>query len=229
MDYVYICRGGENEELRYSIRSLIKFAKDPNIIIFGQGPDWYGGQRAIVDPQGSKYKNARANLKALIESDLVSEEFVLMNDDFYLMREIDDEPPIWNGGPLFEKILIRKKMHPFASYTNLLLETYRSIQTLGIKEPLDYELHTPLKMTKTGLAEAMQYPGLWRSIYGNLNNIGGERHNDVKIYADPDRSLDKEFVVTLYLSSDDESFESVKNKYLKYLFLKPSEYELDQS
>ncbi len=225
MDLVYICRAGENEELRYSIRSAEKNLKFDNLWIVGDAPDWYTGNLIKVDPVGTKYIVARKNLKTLANSDQISEDFILMNDDFFIMQPMDTVS-IWHGGRLDEKIKYRKVIASNSSYTNLLSETYTVLRRQGHRSALDYELHTPLPMTREGLRNVLGYGGLWRSLYGNLSGIGGEQHEDVKLYH-PASILYKEIKdieTTPYLSSDDASF-AILSYELNKRFPEPSSYE----
>jgi hypothetical protein len=72
MDFVYICKDGINEELRYSIRSVVESFPDSNIWVVGGKPDWYVGNYIKVDQKLTKYKNALYNLKAITESEEIS-------------------------------------------------------------------------------------------------------------------------------------------------------------
>lgn len=225
MDYAYICRSGENEELRYSIRSVVKNTTKPNIVIFGQTPDWYNGDAQIIKELGSKYTRARANLLAITKSDLISDKFILMNDDFYIMKRTS-LPPVWHGGYLLDKVQERKKKNPDSPYASQLMETYKSLRRMGITDPIDYELHTPLQMTKDGLQEALKKPGLWRSLYGNVNNIGGEYHEDVKVYPE-DFSIESYDWTkkSQYLSTMDAAFDQKVGDMIKARFNKKTKYE----
>jgi hypothetical protein len=84
MDFVYICKPGDNEELRYSIRSVLYSFPDANIWLVGGKPSWYSGNYIYVDQKHHKYANAINNLHAICDSNEISEEFVLMNDDFFI-------------------------------------------------------------------------------------------------------------------------------------------------
>ena len=57
MDLVYICKPGDNEELRYSIRSAVKNLKFDNLYLVGGKPDWYDGKFIAVEPIPNKFKN----------------------------------------------------------------------------------------------------------------------------------------------------------------------------
>lgn len=110
MDAVYIFRSESiknNELLRYSIRSLeINMPDLENVYIVGDYPGFlkYARNLPCKDVHEKKWQNAFAKtLIACGESDL-SDEFILMNDDFYLNEAfMSEDLPFWavkggNGG-----------------------------------------------------------------------------------------------------------------------------------
>jgi hypothetical protein len=226
MDYVYVCRSGENEELRYSIRSLVKNLPDVNVWIIGDAPKWYTGNIVYTPSIGQKYTIVRSNLQALTETDDIGEHFVLMNDDFFVMKPMG-AIETWHGGTLWEAYKRRSQLEPYSTYTQFLLQTYKTIKHLGIKDPINYELHTPLPMTKSALSYAVGQPGLWRSITANRDNIGGTQHEDVKLYLPSSKMYQErnDLDNLAYLSSDDGTFEILLTKYLEDAFPDPSPYE----
>lgn len=227
MDLVYICRAGENEELRYSIRSAEKNLKFDNLWIVGSAPGWYTGNLIQTDPNGVKYAVARRNLKALATSDKISNDFILMNDDFFVMKPLE-EVVVWHGGRLDEKLKFRMSVSPNSAYSHMLYETYNVLKRSKMPDALDYELHTPLPMTREGLRDVLGYGGLWRSLYSNFNGIGGEEHKDVKIYSTETRIANKELSIddSIYLSTDDGSFPQLRDTVLNDMFPEPSSFEL---
>ena len=85
MDIVYFARGEENEELRYSIRSVCKnFAFPVNkLVIVGTKPSYITPDLFIkLDPKINKYANVRMAIEKVLDDDRISEDFILMNDDF---------------------------------------------------------------------------------------------------------------------------------------------------
>jgi hypothetical protein len=229
MDFVYICKDGNNEELRYSIRSVVENFPDSKIWVVGGKPSWYTGNYIEVNQNLSKYRNAIENLKALCNSEDISDRFVLMNDDFYIVKNIDSIKD-YHGGPLLEKINLYQKLNSNSNYTRKLAATYKKIKSLGIENPLDYELHVPMVMEKEKLKQTLQnnYQFLWRSIYGNVFNVGGEQMEDVKVYVKGPlvlKSYNLKKDDHIYLSSADTSFDILFNNILKKQFTQKTKYE----
>ncbi len=229
MDFVYICKEGTNEELKYSIRSVVESFPDSNIWIVGGKPDWYVGNYIKVEQRESKYKNAVENLKTISVSDQISESFVLMNDDFYIIKKIN-KIENFHGGYLLNKINLYQKLNGNSQYTRKLSGTYKKLKALGFENPLDYELHVPMIMEKTKLKIVLELIDqfLWRSIYGNKFNVGGTEMQDVKVYNSGPLVL-KSYNLNIdnhtYLSSADSSFNNIFNKILKDKFNKKTKFE----
>ena len=150
MDFVYICKDGVNEELKYSIRSVVESFPEPTIWVVGGKPDWYTGKYIKVEQKESKYKNAVKNLETICFSEEISESFVLMNDDFYIIKKID-KIENFHSGFLLDKINLYQKLNGNSQYTRKLSGTYKKLRALGFENPLDYELHVPMIMEKEKL------------------------------------------------------------------------------
>ena len=228
MDLVYICRAGENEELRYSIRSAVKNLPHDKIWVVGGKPDWYTGNYIKVSQTRSKYVNARNNLKTICASEDISDSFILMNDDFYIINKVDSVPYMYSG-TLDTKIKIREDLFTGNSYITLLKQTL-SILSRRSKNPiLDYELHVPMVMEKKKLSKVLRFSGLWRSAYGNMFEVGGIKVRDVKVYNINNKFYSNGYDINnleyAYLSSEDNSFEMIKEKVLNKTFKTKSIYE----
>ena len=230
MDIVYICRRGENEELRYSIRSVVKHLPHDKIWLVGYKPDWYTGNFIPVIDRFSKYKNIRMALKAIAESEEITEDFLLMNDDFFIVKPVD-KIETYNGGLLKDKVDQYRVLHGSGAYLSLIENTYSRLVRSGIENPIDYDIHVPMPMDKTGLNSVWNLPCLPQSMFGNLNNISSRTISDVKHYDTPkmkSKSYDYLNGDLPFISSEDRSFNDVYEDVLKDLFIDPSPYESPQ-
>lgn len=228
MDFVYICRDGENEELRYSIRSILYSFPEAKVWLVGGKPGWYSGSFIPVEQNSNKYANALKNLKYLCEHPEISENFVLMNDDFYIIKKINSVEQFYNG-LLSDKINRFTQITGSSMYIKKLITTNKKLVELGIKNPIDYELHVPMPMSKSGLLDVItKYPEcLWRSMYGNLFNVGGTQMDDVKVYVNK-RHLARSNEITdnsIYMSTEDTSLNTMLDKILRQMLPEPSIYE----
>jgi hypothetical protein len=232
MDVVYICRPGDNEELRYSIRSVVKNLPHSRIWLIGGKPSWYTGDHIHVPQKGSKFKNARANMNAIVRSKEISDDFVLMNDDFFILKPIG-RPEYYYAGTLQQKIEYFESEHPRSKYTQLLRKTMKVLNENGIEEPLDYALHVPFVMNKQKLAEVLPLSISWHISYGNIYKVSGERvrlknggSRDVKVYVKSGKftGMSSNSISDIYLSTADSSFQHVLGLLAKR-FPEPSKYE----
>lgn len=229
MDCVYICRKGENEELRYSIRSLIKHSPYKNIWLVGYKPSWYSGNFMPVEDIGGKFSNIANALKQLCDNEEISKDFILMNDDFFITKPIDSMP-IFHGGLLNDKIAEYQELDPKSRYTSLLISTQNFLTSSKIKNALDYDIHVPMPMNRIALKSLVNSRYFPRSVYGNVVNLGGEPIKDVKTYAFNSQLSERSsnFLESdlPFISSEDGSFKEIYDSLLRDMFPDPSPYEL---
>jgi hypothetical protein len=214
MNFVYICRSGKNEELRYSIRSVLNSFPDSTIWVVGGRPDWYCGNHIEVSQDKNTYTNAINNLKAICSSIDIDEDFILMNDDFFIINKINDIQYFY-GGTLVEKVLLYKDLTGSSSYIDKLSNTLNKLKRYGVEQPLDYELHVPFPVNKKNLYKILNKNDrlLYRSFYGNMFNVGGLKIEDVKIYDRTGlmkKSFDYQNIDTDFLSTTDTSFNTIE-------------------
>jgi hypothetical protein len=228
MDYVYICREGDNEELRYSIRSVVAHASHNNIWLVGYKPAWYRGDFVDLPDTATKFDNIINCTKAITSVGAISDDFVLMNDDFFFLKDVGIVPT-YHGGFLRDKIDRYIELGS-RRYATLLSRTYNNLVRQGIKDPLDYDIHVPMPMNKQKLRESIKKTYFPRSGYGNINNIGGTHIQDVKTYSAKNplnpNSYDFKTGDMPFVSTEDGSFQEVYETVLKDMFPEPSQYEV---
>lgn len=220
MDYVYICRTGDNEELRYSIRSVVKYATYDNIWVIGNKPDWYKGNYIEVKDIGHKFENITNCYKILPSIGALSEDFVLMNDDFFILKPLG-RMPIFYDGTLTNKIDSHTLINGLSKYARILIKAKKELMKNGIEDPLCYEVHMPMVFNKTMLSYMEHTNDAPRSMYGNTYGIGGIKVKDVKIYKNNGRVNIEE---SHFISTEDNSFQLIKDK-LQEIFSEPSVFE----
>lgn len=224
MKAVYVCRGGANEELRYSLRSVERnLPCVDDVVIYGGKPRWCVAKLVTQTVGATKYAKAYHNLRLACMDESMDDSFVLMNDDFYVM-EPTERVEYAHRGSLLKLVEWYESEHPKAVYTANTRRTYDFLVGIGIKDPVSYELHIPMVFEKDKLLEVLDMisgdMGLqYRTIYGNLCDVGGEYTEDVKVYAKGD-----EIPEGRYLSSWDPAFETVR-RHLHGVFPEPSIWE----
>lgn len=222
-DVVYVVRPGEkNEELRYSLRSLRNLPHG-KVWIAGYCPSWVTGVGAIpVSTRPGGHRSAKANLTAACEHPEVSESFVYFNDDFFVMQPMD-KVPVMHRGPVSDLVGNTQMLNAYTRASRLTLEILRS---KGIAEPLMYDLHAPMTVTKHGMLEALALCSSQmiqeRTMYGNLNSVGGELARNHKV------RTQKGWQSWPFVSTNDASFRgNPVGKFIRAAFPDQSEYETE--
>lgn len=191
-DLVYVVKqGDDNEELRYSLRSL-RNLEHGTVWIVGYKPPWVTGVGHLPTRQDrSKYENSTANLLAAATHPEVSEDFVLMNDDFFVVKPVD-QVPVLHRGPV-----VRVEHHYYEKYKDQMPGDYRLgmtqtkylLERWGHADPLSYEVHVPMPLEKAKVVEVLKRAfdtekirALHkRTLYGNVWDLGGTEIADTKV------------------------------------------------
>ena len=233
MDIVYLVKECKvNEELVFSLRSLINLPHD-KVFIVGGLPDSINKSQVIHIPvlqRRTKYQNTTANLQTICRNELLSEDFILMNDDFFILKPIKSlEELNLCRGPI-DSVLEEYKQR-YGDFSNPYIQGMKQtkifLEDRGIANPLSYELHIPMVMNKKKFLDIFSIPYIngvsvlhKRTVYGNLYCKNSKVINDVKVLQDYFYPLGSD----KFLSSEDSSFFRLK-KYLRRLFPQKSQYE----
>lgn len=228
-DIVYIL--GESidpYELTYSLRSVEK--NFPHRKVF-----FAGGQPKGLEPDGriehrqtgeTKWDKIKSSILKAAESEEVSDDFFLFNDDFFVMKKFEGEFVNYVDMTLAERIdELRRNVHPWLNpYGRTLLKAEQELLTLGCPT-MNFDVHLPMLLNKQKIMESFNKCSSpqFRSVYGNFNRIPYVMHPDVKVY-------DKETVPRNpdFLSTNDDIFrEGRVGEHIRKKFSKPSRFEVD--
>lgn len=226
-DVVYILQNDiKSDEIRYSVRSVVENFPYNRIVFYGGKPKKIEPDIYVeVDQIGfDRYEKVNYTLKKVFADDNLTEDIWLFNDDFFIMQPVEDIPCAFKG-TIEERInSICGVYGPSGGY----IRAQKAIKDYLVKhgyDTLDYALHIPMLINrKLGVKTLEEHPNqkMFRSLYGNVNKIGGVQMNDVKVYGAGDE-FDKE---SLLLSTKDSSFRYGRvGKYIRAIFNKPCEYE----
>lgn len=222
-DIVYFAAGKDNEELRYSIRSVCKNFKSFNKLwIIGSKPDYINPDGYIeMYLNGNKYQNVREAIITALKDPRISDNFWLFNDDFFVMKKIKEDPCYFDES-LFAwcgKIIYRN--NGFSDYTVKMFNEIRLLKEndLDVK---NFEVHIPMLINKEKalkMHEKYNTIPAFRSTYGNIYySDTAKQHKDCKNI--------KDFKYKDYLSTTEFSFNSSSiGEYIKNKFKEPSKYE----
>lgn len=227
--FIYICRPGENEELRYSIRSVALFYPKAKIWVVGGKPDWYCGNYIEVPQTSNSFKNVRNNLAAIIDVDEIPNDIIIMNDDFFFLKHLKNIP-FYISGTLKDKIYLYQENEAGSSYVTRLIELRKHCKRFE-QEPMDFELHVPIQVNKKLLSRVVHENVMWRSNYGNrfIDKSQTKTIEDVKVYPKIQYSFKNYDYLSLkypFVSTQDDTFEDVRKNLLEKMFPTPSQYEI---
>ena len=230
VDVVYLVRPGDrNNELRMSLRTLANLPHR-RVWFVGHLPAWATNVEHIPGNRFGRQKplNVYDNVRLACEHPDVSAQFVVMNDDFFILQP---NPAVQVRSRC---TLDHHVDFILAGRTDRWAQSLQSTRTWlhaeGIETPMSFELHRPTLIDKAQMLEAIDrvggfghpIPPQWRTIYGALFHPDAETIADCKINDKPD-DLDR-LMSTPTISTVDRSFPYVRRR-LKALFPDLSTYE----
>lgn len=230
IDVVYpvkITREG-NAELRYSLRSLVNLPHK-DVHIFSDYIPWLSKNvkwhPSSDRPGVPRFANVNTSLLRACKDQNISDPFVFMNDDFFILNSIDEIPYYYNGTLQQHYDFLHKTYTSGSKYMRHLLEAQTVLKNGGF-DNLDYELHCPILFKKKELQQILeQFPdtACRRTLYANMLKIKGEQAIDFKIYG----FLDNFDHSRSFVSTTDANFkrQSGVRSLIRSRFTKPSEYE----
>lgn len=227
MDIVYSLSDIVSGQLVYSLRSLQNIPHG-RVFFVGGKPMWAKNIIHIPTEQyNTKWKNVPRNLIEVCKDQRVSEDFIYMNDDFFILEMVRDpkrELNLYNGTVREHLDRIQRR----TPYIDGMEQTCELLKELGKEDPLNYELHIPCVFNKDNFIKMFDIYGVkdidvlhYRSLYGNLYRTGGKDAMDVKI---TNRSGFKEKPGE-FLSCSNDGFQLLE-KFLDHRFPNQCPYEI---
>ena len=191
MDIVYpIKKTILNEELKYSLRSLINIPHD-KVFIIGDLPEFINEEEVyyIHAPKlESRYKTTTNHLKLAVLNNNISEDFIWMNDDFFILKPTTEKDLLLNRGLLRDQVAFYHKYHnPLTKFDKLIENATLELKHLGFVNPISFELHCPIIINKTkfkSIQDKINTESLHcckRSVYGNYFIKESRCMEDVKV------------------------------------------------
>ncbi len=193
MHLVYYLKN-PGEEFRYSLRSVAENFPVEKITVIGDAPSWLKGVKRL---DGNPTNNAQINsvANAHIAARAFKDDFVLMNDDFYVLRPFGAGPiPYWWFRTMTQHMGLYTAPQS-AHWKKLYMDTAKYLTYRRVMMPKSFELHIPMQVNGAELDRILTIsahdrelagPGLWRSLYGNLahsvQHDGARQRDDVKVH-----------------------------------------------
>lgn len=146
MDVLYILGNqtrNDNLELRLSLRSLEKHGLGiDRVFVVGFKPDWICGVVHIeAEDNHTRENNAFFKVLLACQSD-ISDEFLFMNDDFFMTKDFEakEYPHFVNSNVVF--------INNPSRYQEVQNKTLRYLKSQGVVEVMDYREHCPIRFDK---------------------------------------------------------------------------------
>lgn len=230
LDLVYPVKfmGGmfDGDELKYSLRSVVANLPHRKVfVIADHKPMWMSvdvRMMSIKDRSANRFENVNRKLLEACKSSAISDPFILMNDDFFVMKPVTDIP-CYRYGTLKQhhddlaKVYRSKYMHHIERAMTILKE--RGLQTN------DFEVHSPIIVYKDALKEVLSWDmasACRRSLYCNYMGERGVLTKDFKVYTDgEDFNKNATFISTL----DSNFANGAVGRYIKEKFSEHCHYE----
>lgn len=175
MNLVYIIKEGnsgwDDNELRYSLRSVEKHGQNVGkVIICGYRPKWLTNvvHSPLPDPYTNRYNNTWFKMKTMCHN--MNEPFVLMNDDFFLLKDTDfDNLPDYYDHTISE---LAQRYQRVNNYSAVLYATKHILVQNGYPH-LNYAVHYPITIRPEKIRPFFKLfgdePGIsFRLLYGNV-------------------------------------------------------------
>lgn len=247
-DLVYILKRDElNPELRYSLRAVCKFCKFRKIWLAGYSPKWVVGTVNLdLVQKSNKWVNSTNNLIEVCKQNDLTDNFILMNDDFFPLRPVINwEKSLNFAGDYLDvryRYYLNKYKEKISSWQKAFNNTDNFLRGLGLSH-FNYELHIPMIVNKYRFLEMMSLPEVQkfrnsndvfmkRSIYRNMYPMEGVGdpifRNDVKLFKNHDATasdLNGDWLSVLdNVVNDDLTYPRLTD-YFRFNFGKMCKYE----
>lgn len=224
-DIVYILKeDAEADELRYSLRSLSNFPHG-KVWFFGGQPEGLMPDKAVpLEQKGvTSWDKVKWTIEQVCRTREVTDDFWLFNDDFFVMKPVEEWTPKYDK-TIYRRIQQIEKRHGGSSYYSSELNFVRELLTLEHLKTYNYAVHMPMLINKRKALEVIRkFPRcpMFRCVYGNYWRVGGEQMADCKI-TDPAQEPED----TVMLSTSDGSFRhGLVGEYIKNAFPDKCRYE----
>lgn len=230
-DVVYVVRPTDaNEALRFSLRTIAANLPHRRVWCAGYRPSWVSesvGQIATIQ-DGNRFTNSTRNLEAAASHPEVSDTFVYMNDDFFITEPVDTVPLAHRGRVRAFVAELRQRGIRGGGYLTGMEATLARLVELGYRDPLCYEVHLPMVMTKGRFLAALDTawgvkPLHKRTLYGNLYHDPADavEIDDPKIgFAQAPSDMPAPFV-----STAPKAWNGIAGQRIRRAFAQPGPYE----
>lgn len=209
MHAVYYVRPGENEELRYSLRSVAAHTPVERVTLIGGYPQWLNTDTVEVipgNPHEIKQLNGFENIRIAAREN--RGDFVVFNDDFIVLQDIVDPLPYFHRHAIENHILqASTKTEEGRHRKRMLVDMSVYLKYNKVANPYSFETHIPMRINGQKLLDRMDHyfewwstepaPIMWRTLYGNQEPIDEQQgRRDVITHGTDSFAMSKDFAST---------------------------------
>ncbi len=154
-----------DNELKYSIRSIEEFVDVNQIIVVGHKPLWMNDKVVHLNiPDLSKCKKGSNIIYKTIEGakKVATDDFIRLSDDHIILNIPDFSP--YHRGPLSKECTLNDSI-----FKRSCVETYKWLSKRGCPS-MNYEGHYPIKMSAQSFIDAYAPVPLWDTIGFVINS-----------------------------------------------------------
>lgn len=204
-------------ELKYCLRSIEKHIEFGDVWCVGIPRDWLSvNWISKPDLQGEydqRHDSVRQKILAACDNPFISDPFILMNDDFYLLRDIDELHDYYDG-TIQERLKntatgYRERMHA----------------TIEHSDGRNYEVHTPVVIHKEIFKSATKEGALYRNLYCSASPTEKVPIKDPKLYRKAEHYNFREFCKRNWMFSTSEFSFALLMKEMERLYPEKSRWE----
>lgn len=183
MHAVYYIRPGENEELRYSLRSVAAHTTIEHVTVVGGYPEWLNLDEVDVlpgNPHENKQLNGFTNIRIAAREN--PGDFVVFNDDFIVLSGMEEPVPYYHKQSLENHVIQADTRTPEGRHRKkMLVDMAVYLKSSKVANPYSFETHVPMRINGEKLLSRMDdyfkwwgtdpEPLMWRSLYANQEPI----------------------------------------------------------
>lgn len=230
MDIVVYIKGGENDELKYAIRTWCQnLTFNKLYVVGGPKPKWLEPDIYVENqPKFQKMRQALSNLIIAMSDDRLSEDVLILMDDVFVINYIGNWTINHNRGTLLEQKENSISRFGPNLYAEQLEYTSDAMSKIAQK-PLSFEEHAPFVCNRKKMLEILELikeenPDklLCRSLYGNTYKCKTSKKLDIKIMDGGSKLPSNEKIV----STNPPAFRGACGQVIKDWFPDKSRYEL---
>lgn len=222
-DIVYFVKDTKhNEELRYSLRTLVNFPHR-KVWFYGGCPEGLKPDQHVYVKQDreNKWLNINKSITQAVENPDITNNFWLFNDDFFIMKPVKKQYNYYDGDLYKRIVTLEDRFGRFTKYSLQLRKICDDLISMGC-DVRNFCIHVPMLVNKEKAKEvlAIEDSHMFRSLYGNYHNIDAKQLSDYKISNPKLRWKD-----SVYLSTTEHSFDAEVGKQIRELFPDKCKYE----